>query len=98
MEKFFITSRNVEITEEMKAYIEKRLKKMERFSGRINRAEIIVEEQRGRFRCEFLVDVNRNFLKAESISSDFFSAIDELKEKMGRQLKKYEERLKRRKR
>lgn len=98
MEKLTITSRNVEITEEMKVYIEKRLKKIERFSEKINKAEVIVEEQRGRFRCEFLVDVNRKFLKAESMSSDFFSAIDELKEKMGRQLKKYEERLKRRKR
>ncbi len=98
MERFSITSRNVEITEEMRAYIEKRLKKMERFSGKINKAEVIVEEQRGRYRCEFLVDVNRKFLKAKSISNDFFYTIDELKEKMERQLKKYEERLKRRKR
>jgi len=98
MEKISITSRNVEVTPEMKSYIEKRLKKMERLSDKINKAEIIIEEQRGRFKCEFLVDVNRKFLKAQSISNDFFYAIDELKDKMERQLKKFEEKLKRRKR
>ncbi len=98
MEKISITSRNVEITPEMKSYIEKRLKKMERLSDKINKAEVIIEEQRGRYRCEFLLDVNRKFLKAQSISNDFFYAIDELKDKMERQLKKFEEKIKRRKR
>jgi putative sigma-54 modulation protein len=98
MEKIYITSRNVEVTPEMKSYIEKRLKKMERLSDKINKAEVIIEEQRGRFKCEFLLDVNRKFLKAQSISNDFFYAIDELKDKMERQLKKFEEKLKRRKR
>jgi len=98
MEKISITSRNVEVTPEMKSYIEKRLKKMEKLSDKINKAEVIIEEQRGRYRCEFLVDVNRKFLKAQSISNDFFYAIDELKDKMERQLKKFEGKLKRRKR
>ncbi len=98
MERLIITSKNVEFTEDMKAYIDKRLKKIERFSNHINKAEIVVEEQRGRFRAEFLLEVNRKFLKAESISNDFFFVIDELKYKIERQLKKYEGKIKRRKR
>lgn len=97
MEKLIITSKNVELTDDMKAYIKKRLEKMKRFSDHINKAEVIIEEQRGRIRGEFLIDVNRKFLKAESISNDFFFVIDELKDKMERQLKKYEEKLKHRK-
>lgn len=98
MEKLTITSKNVELTDDMRSYIEKRLKKIGRFSEHIIKAELIIEEQRGRFRGEFLVDVNRKFLKAESISNDFFFVIDELKDKIERQLKKYEEKLKFRKR
>lgn len=98
MERLIITSKNVELTEDMKGYIEKRFKKMERFSNHINKAELILEEQRGRFIGEFLVDVNRKLLKAKSMSNDFFFVIDELKDKMERQLKKYEGKLKHRKR
>ncbi len=95
MEKLNIVTKNFELKDDMKNYIEKRLSKMDRFSKHIIKSSLILEEQRGRYTGEILIEVSRKgILKATATNSDFFSVVDELKDKINTQLKKYEQKLK----
>ncbi len=95
MENFNIVAKNFELKDDMKKYIEKRLSKIKRFSRHIIKTNLTFEEQRGRYRGEFIVEVvKKGVLKASSQHSDFFTVVDQLKDKMEVQLKKYEQKLK----
>ncbi len=95
MEKLNIVARNFELRDDMKNYIEKRLSKIERFSKHIIKSNLVFEEQRGRYTGELLVEVaKKGILKATATNSDFFAVVDELKDKINKQLKKYEQKLK----
>ncbi|MEO0270562.1 MAG: ribosome-associated translation inhibitor RaiA [candidate division WOR-3 bacterium] len=90
-----ITARNFELREDMKNYIEKRLSKIERFSNHIIKSNLIFEEQRGQYSGEIIIEVTKKgILKAKASNSDFFTVVDELKDKIINQLKKYEQKLK----
>ncbi|MEN3046227.1 MAG: ribosome-associated translation inhibitor RaiA [Candidatus Hydrothermales bacterium] len=88
-------AKNFELTDDMRRYVEKRLSKIDRFSNHIIKSNLIFEEQRGRYRGEIIIEVTRKgILKAEAQNSDFFSVVDDLKDKITSQLKKYEQKLK----
>lgn len=95
MKSLNIMAKNFELTDDMRRYVEKRLSKIDRFSNHIIKSNLIFEEQRGRYRGEIIIEVTRKgILKAEAQNSDFFSVVDDLKDKITSQLKKYEQKLK----
>ncbi len=89
-----ITARNFEITETLRDYISKRLGNLGRYSDNIIDAEIIFYEERGRYKGEMIVKVKGRTIKAETKSNDILKVVDELKDTVIRELKKYEEKLK----
>jgi ribosomal subunit interface protein len=92
-----LTAKNFELTDRMREYINKRLAKLDRYSKHILKSNIVFEEFRGRYKGEFFVEVSKKgLLKASFENSDFYALIDNLREKMEVQLKRFEEKLKRR--
>ncbi|MCD6087926.1 MAG: ribosome-associated translation inhibitor RaiA [Candidatus Hydrothermae bacterium] len=89
-----LITRDIEATDGLREYIEKRLSGLDKYSSHIIDAELILDEQRGRFLGELVVKVKGSTLTAKSQAKDPFSAIDELKDKMKSQLVKYEDKLK----
>ena len=92
--KLQITARNMDLTEAIRSYAEKRLGKLERFSQNIISSELILSEQRGQYNGELIVKVKGKTLKATSTEKDPLTVIDRLKDKMSDAIKAYEDRLK----
>ncbi len=92
--KISIQGKNLEITNGLRQYAEKRLSTLDRYSRNIIDSELVLEEEKGRVKGEMIVKVKGSTLKVSSVGKDAFNAIDELKDKIKSQLKKYEEKLK----
>ena len=88
-----LTAKNFEFTDALKEYINKRLNFMNKFSDYIISAELIMEEQRGRYTGNLVVKVKGQTLTAKSTEKDPYILVDTLKEKIKHQLVKYEEKL-----
>ena len=89
-----ITARNFELTETLREYIGKRLGHLDRYSDHIIDSEIILIEERGQYKGEMIVKVKGRTIKAETKDNDVLKVVDELKDIVIRELKKYEEKLK----
>ncbi len=92
--EFKISAKEVDITDGLKDYIDKRLSGLERYSPRIIDGELVFSEERGRFVGEIILKVKGSTLKAQARAKDPFETIDILKDKIKGQIIKYEEKLK----
>jgi len=88
---------DIELTPGMKEYMDKRVVKLDRYSHHINAVEIKLARQRERYIGEIIVDVKYELLKAEYENKDFYELVNGLIDAIKGQLKKYEEKLKRKK-
>lgn len=86
-----LKTKNMHISPETEAYIEKKTKKFDRFLPNIDevRVDISREQTRSnqdRIVAEITVRANRKILRAEERSSDLSSAIDSAVDKLNRQI------------
>ena len=88
-----IFGKGVELTDGLRAYIQKRLGGLERYSRNIISSELILDETRGRFSGELILKVKGTTLVAKAQAKDPYQAIDMLKDKMKDALKAYEQKL-----
>jgi len=91
-----IVSKNVELTDGLKSYLIKRLSKLDKFSNRIISGEVSLEEERGRFKGEVILRMKGSILTAKGEGKDPYETVDVLKDRITSQIKKYEDRTKRR--
>ncbi len=89
-----IKGRNIELTDRLYDYVEKKMGKLDRYLPTINevRVELSVEGARAahdRQVCQVTVRANGTILRAEERSDDMFSAIDAVLDKMYRQIARY---------
>ena len=89
--------KNIEPTEALKAYFEKRSKKLERIFKKDFEVKAILSTEKFRQCAEVIVSISGNIIKAEESSDDMYSAIDLVIDKIDRQAKKYREKIKDRK-
>ncbi|RKZ00996.1 MAG: ribosome-associated translation inhibitor RaiA [Candidatus Hydrothermota bacterium] len=87
-------AKDMPITDGLKQHIEKRFSTFERYSNHIIDGELIFDEERGRFKGELILRVKGTTLTAKSVGKTPLDVIDELKDKMKKQLRRYEEKLK----
>lgn len=87
-----VSGRHVEITEEMKAFAHEKVSKLPRFFDRIQAIEVILDHDSGNFSVEIIVRVDRAdpFIAQES-GPHARALIDELTDKLGRQLRRHNE-------
>lgn len=88
-----IVGKGVELTDGLRAYVEKRLSGLERYSKNIISSELILDETRGRFSGELIVKVKGTTLVAKAQAKDPYQAVDLLKDKIREALKAYEQKL-----
>lgn len=98
-----INGRNVEITDRIKEYAEKRISRIERQLPDIQevRAELTKASTRAdvdRYTYQITLLANKNILRAEESSGDIFASIDAVADKLARQVEKVEGRRKNKKR
>lgn len=86
-----ITGRHLELTDNLKEYVEVKIKKFKKYLNNITEATITLSVEKYRHKAEVLLKVNGLMIQAESVTGEMYSSIDEVVEKLERQVKKYKE-------
>lgn len=89
-----IKGKNVEVTDRLRDYVEKKIGKLDRYLPTISEAwvELSVEGTKAaqdRQVCQVTIRSNGTILRAEERSEDMFNAIDTVLDKMYRQIARY---------
>lgn len=87
------TGRHIELTDNLKKYAEKKIKKFKKYLGNITEAIVTLSAEKYRHRAEVLLKVNGMLIQAEGVTQEVYSSIDEVVEKLERQVKKYKEKI-----
>jgi putative sigma-54 modulation protein len=86
-----ITGRHLELTSNLKDYAESKIKKFKKYLHSITEATIILSVEKYRHKAEVLLRVNGAMIQAESVTGEMYSSIDEVVEKLERQVRKYKD-------
>ena len=91
--QLILTARHFTLTDDLRALVEDRLERLERFEPRASRAEVTVTQEKNGFDAEALVSVDRaDRVHARASAGDARTAIDRLMEKLGVQLRRVHDR------
>ncbi|MEW6107603.1 MAG: ribosome-associated translation inhibitor RaiA [Nitrospirota bacterium] len=93
MMNVIINGKHFEVTSALKKYAEEKIKKFERYLSDISEAVITLSIEKYRHKAEVLLKVNGVLIQAEGVTGEIYSSIDEVSEKLERQVKKYKEKL-----
>jgi putative sigma-54 modulation protein len=96
--KLEMTARNLEISDDLRTYVEKKLSKIGKFSDKSAPAQVVLKNEKGRYIVEITLPFDGMFVRGEEATGDIYSSLNLAVEKIERQLNKYRTRLQRRKR
>lgn len=88
-----INCRHMDLTKTLKEYAEEKLGKFDKYITNITEAIVTLSVEKYRHRAEVLLKVNGLMIQAESITEEMYSSIDEVTDKLERQIKKYKEKI-----
>ncbi len=88
-----INGRHLDITVAIRDYTEAKIKKFDKFLSNISEAIVTLTVEKYRHKAEVLIKANGLLIQAESITGELYSSIDEVVEKLERQIKKYKEKI-----
>lgn len=89
-----VSGRHLEITPALKTYAEEKVKKFERYLSDISEATVTLSiEKKYRHKAEVLLKANGVLIQAEGVTAEIYSSIDDVVEKLERQVKKYKDKL-----
>ena len=88
-----VTGRHLEVSPALKNYSEKKIMRFDRYLSSISEAIVTLSVEKYRHKVEVLLKVNGFLIQAEAITADVYASIDEVAEKLERQIKKYKEKL-----
>jgi len=92
--KLEITARHIKVSNSLKEYADKKVSRLEKYLHRIESVKLKFEIEKYRHIAELKIHADRNIFKAKEISTDFYSAIDLVVDKVERQIQKFRERYK----
>ena len=92
--QLIVKGRNIEVNDRIRSYVEKKMGKLDRLLPEIMEARVELAEQSSRKSsqrsvAQVTVRSNGTLLRAEERSSDVFSAIDAVTDKLHRQIRRY---------
>jgi len=88
-----INGKHLDVTPALKSYAEEKVGKFERYISDISEAVVTLSVEKFRHKVEVLLKVNGVMIQAESVTGEIYSSIDEVSEKLERQIKKYKDKL-----
>ncbi|RDV82137.1 ribosome hibernation-promoting factor, HPF/YfiA family [Ammonifex thiophilus] len=84
-----VRGKNVEVTEALRQYVEKRLGKLERFANHLGEAQVVLSLERENHKVEVTINMNGMILRGEEATHDMYAAIDLVVDKLERQIERY---------
>lgn len=88
-----ITGRNIELTEGLKAAVEEKLGKLEKYFSPDTEVLVTLSVEKERKKIEVTIPVKGNIIRSEQVSNDMYVSIDLVEEVIERQLKKYKKKI-----
>jgi putative sigma-54 modulation protein len=92
--QILITGRNLEITNDIRDYVEKKVGKAETFLDGIIEANVVLDLQGHRYIAEVTLMARRVTFHAQSETGNIFASIDDVVDKIDIQTRRYKERVK----
>ena len=84
-----VTGRHLEITPALRSYAEEKITKFGKYLPDASEAVVTLTVEKYRHKAEVLLKTNGFLIQAESVTGEIYSSIDEVSEKLDRQVKKY---------
>ena len=88
-----ITGRNIELTDGLKAAVEEKLSKLDKYFVRDTEVHVTMSVEKERQKVEVTIPVKGNIIRSEQVSNDMYVSIDLVEEVIERQLKKYKKKI-----
>jgi len=89
----YVTARHLDLTPALKRYAEDKVGKFDRFLPNLADAKVTLTLEKNVHRAEVLLNANGFLIRAESSTGEIYSAIDEVIEKLEKQVTKYKGKL-----
>ncbi len=93
-----VAGRHVEVTDDVREYVQSKVSKLPRFYDRIHEIEVVLDHESEQFTAEMIVRADRKHtFVARETGPDTFALIDMVTEKLERQLIRHKEKNRNRK-
>ena len=86
-----VTGRNIEITDSIREYVEKRAEKLEKFEGKNTEINVVCSVEREEQIVEIQINHDGEFIRIPEKNNDLYASIDLAMDKAERQLRKDKE-------
>ena len=91
--QLIISGKNINITDGLRAAVEDKLSKLERYFTPETEVHVTLSVEKDRQKIEVTIPVKGNIIRAEQVSNDMYASIDLVEDVIERQLKKYKRKL-----
>ena len=88
-----VRGKNIDITPALRDYVEKRVSKVTKYFSEVDSIHAILAVEKNQHSVEVTVPVNGIILRAQETTSDMYSSIDLVVDKIERQITKYKTKL-----
>lgn len=86
-----VTGKNIEITDSIREYIEKRVERLEKFEGKNTEINVVCSVEREEQIVEVQINHDGEFIRVEERNQDLYASIDLAMDRAERQLRKDKE-------
>ena len=87
--KFVIVGKNIEVTQGLKAAVEEKIGKLEKYFNPETEIHVTLSVEKERQKIEVTIPVKGSIIRSEQVSNDMYVSIDLVEEIIERQIKKY---------
>ena len=91
--RYKITGRNINVTPGLKAAVEEKIGKLERYFNQDTEAIITLSVEKERQKIEVTIPVKGSIIRSEQVSNDMYVSIDLVEEIIERQIRRYKKKL-----
>ena len=91
--KFIIVGRNIEVTPGLRAAVEEKIGKLDKYFNPDTEVHVTLSVEKERQKIEVTIPVKGNIIRSEQTSNDMYVSIDLVEEIIERQLRKYKNKL-----
>ena len=91
--KFIIVGRNIEVTPGLRAAVEEKIGKLDKYFNPDTEVHVTLSVEKERQKIEVTIPVKGSIIRSEQVSNDMYVSIDLVEEVIERQLRKYRTKL-----
>lgn len=87
-----ITGRHMDVTPALKRYIRSRFERLERYDVSLDRLEVVLSVTKLQHTAEVVCSIKGKRFQAKTSTREMYATIDQLSDRLDRQIRKYKER------